>query len=226
MPMNIAIDGPVGAGKSSVAREVARRLNILHLDTGAMYRAMGVAALRRGILPTDEQAVSRLCETVQITVKYHDGKQQTLVDGVDVSGIIRTPEAGMAASAVSRFAQVRRHMVALQRVLAGETDMVVDGRDIGTNVLKGAGVKIFLTASPEERARRRHLELLAAGGKDTYEQVLKDLRQRDLQDSSRPIDPLRPAEDAVILDSTDLVPEQVTGRILEIVEERYGTAAR
>lgn len=223
MPLNIAIDGPVGAGKSSIAREVARRLNILHLDTGAMYRAMGCAALARGVSPEDEQEVSLLCDTVHIAVRYLDGKQQTLVDGRDVSGLIRTPEAGMAASAVSRFAKVRSRMVALQRALAAETDMVVDGRDIGTNVLKDAGVKIFLTASPEERAHRRHLELLEAGGKDTYEQVLKDLIARDRQDTSRPIDPLQPAQDAVVLDSTELTQGEVTERILRIVEERYGS---
>ena len=226
MPLNIAIDGPVGAGKSSIAQEVALRLGILHLDTGAMYRAVGYAALVRNISLEDENALEALCSEVSISVRYLNGKQQTLVDGEDVSGRIRTPEVGMAASAVSRFPAVRRHMVALQRELAKETPMVVDGRDIGTNVLPNAGVKIFLTAKPEERARRRHLEFMRAGGKDTYEQVLADLIQRDKQDESRPLDPLRPAEDAVILDSTDLDMEKVAERILIIVEERYGQAAR
>ena len=224
MPMNIAIDGPVGAGKSSIAREVARRLNILHLDTGAMYRAVGYAALKQHISPEDEKALEGLCGRVSIEVRYRDGKQQTLVDGLDVSHLIRTPEVGMAASTVSRFQAVRRHMVALQRRLARETAMVVDGRDIGTNVLPHAGVKIFLTAAPEERARRRHLELMEAGGKDTFEQVLSDLIKRDLQDTTRPIDPLRPAEDAVMLDSTHLDMEKVVERILGIVEARYGNA--
>ena len=222
MPLNIAIDGPVGAGKSSIAREVARRLNILHLDTGAMYRAVGYAALERNISPEDEKALEDLCGRVSVQVRYRDGKQQTLVDGSDVSHLIRTPEVGMAASTVSRFQAVRRYMVALQRLLAKDTPMVVDGRDIGTNVLPHAGVKIFLTASPEERARRRHLELMASGGKDTYEQVLNDLLKRDLQDTTRPIDPLRPAEDAITLDSTHLDMEQVVERILGIVEARNG----
>jgi len=222
MPLNIAIDGPVGAGKSSIAREVARRLNVLHLDTGAMYRAVGYSALLRNISPEDEKALDELCGQIDITVNYVDGRQQTLVNGLDVSGLIRTPAVGMAASAVSRFQAVRKHMVSLQRLLAKETSMVVDGRDIGTNVLPDAGVKIFLTATPEERARRRHLELVESGAKDTYEDVLRDLHKRDLQDSTRPIDPLRPAEDALMLDSTGLDMDQVVERILGIVEARYG----
>jgi cytidylate kinase len=220
--MNIAIDGPVGAGKSSIAREVARRLNILHLDTGAMYRAVGYSALVRKISPEDENALNDLCRSVSIGVRYFDGRQQTLVDGLDVSHLIRTPDVGMAASAVSRFKAVRSHMVALQRTLARETSMVVDGRDIGTNVLPDALVKIFLTAAPEERARRRFLELQEAGGKDSYETVLNDLLKRDLQDTTRPLDPLRPAEDAVTLDSTHLNMDQVVKKILDIVEARYG----
>ncbi len=224
MPLNIAIDGPVGAGKSSIAQEVARRLNILHLDTGAMYRTVGYAALSKNISPEDEKALEDLCGQVSIEVRHLDGRQQTLLDGMDVSRLIRTPEVGMAASAVSRFQAVRRHMVALQRALARKTSMVVDGRDIGTNVLPDAGVKIFLTAAAEERAHRRHLELMAAGGKDTYEEVLKDLRKRDLQDTTRLLDPLRPAEDAVMLDSTHLDMDQVVEKILSIVEARYGKA--
>jgi cytidylate kinase len=224
MPLNIAIDGPVGAGKSSIAREVARRLNILHLDTGAMYRAVGYAALSRKISPEDENALNVLCARVSIEVRYLDGRQQTLVDGLDVSHLIRAPEVGMAASTVSRFKAVRCHMVALQRALARETSMVVDGRDIGTNVLPDANIKIFLTAAPEERARRRHLELREAGGKDTYESVLSDLIKRDMQDTTRPIDPLRPAEDAMMLDSTHLNMDQVVEKILGIVEARYGKA--
>ena len=225
MPLNIAIDGPVGAGKSSIAREVARRLNILHLDTGAMYRAVGYTALMRNLSPEDEKALEDLCGQLTIEVLYRIGRQQTLVDGSDVSHLIRTPEVGMAASTVSRWGAVRRHMVGLQRALAKDTSMVVDGRDIGTNVLPDAGVKIFLTATPEERARRRYLELQAAGVKDTYEEVLKDLHRRDLQDTTRPIDPLRPAEDAVLLDSTHLDMDQVVDRILAIVEARYGQTA-
>ncbi len=224
MSLNIAIDGPVGAGKSSIAREVARRLNILHLDTGAMYRALGYAALAQKISPEDENALDGLCARVSIVVRFLDGRQQTLVDGMDVSHLIRTPAVGMAASTVSRFKAVRSHMVALQRALARETSMVVDGRDIGTNVLPDANVKIFLTAAPEERARRRYLELKEAGGKDTFEAVLSDLLKRDLQDSTRPIDPLRPAEDAVMLDSTHLNMDQVVKEILGIVEARYGKA--
>jgi len=223
MPLNIAIDGPVGAGKSTIAHEVARRLGILHLDTGAMYRAVGYAALNRGISVEDEGALGRLLEQVDISVAYLDGAQQTLVDGADVSGLIRSPEVGMAASAVSRWPQVRRQMVALQRRLAEQSPMVLDGRDIGTNVLPCANIKIFLTAAPEERARRRHEELVSKGIESSYQQVLSDLIQRDSQDSTRPVDPLRPAEDAVMLDSTFLTAEQVVDRILQIVEERHAS---
>jgi CMP/dCMP kinase len=222
MPLNIAIDGPVGAGKSSIAHEVAKRLNILHLDTGAMYRAVGYSALSRHIAPKDECALEKMLGEITIEVRYGDGKQQTLVDGTDVSPVIRTPEVGMAASTVSSFGAVRRQMVAMQRNIAKKIDMVVDGRDIGTNVLPEAMVKIFLTASPEERARRRYLELKDAGGTEEYETVLQDLRRRDLQDTTRLIDPLRPAMDAVILDSTDLDKDQVVQQILGIVEARYG----
>lgn len=224
MPLTIAIDGPVGAGKSTIAREVASRLGILHLDTGAMYRAVGFAALKRHISPEDEETLDLMCREIHITVRYRSGTQETLVDGEDVSGFIRTPEVGMAASNVSKWGKVRHHMVALQRKLAAEQPMVVDGRDIGTNVLTNAPVKIFLTATPEERARRRHEELMEKGAADTYQEVLEALIKRDHQDSTRSVDPLRPADDAVILDTTGLNKDQVVERILKIVEERYGKA--
>ena len=159
MPLNLAIDGPVGAGKSSIADEVARRLGILHLDTGAMYRAVGCTALRRGVDLNDEQAVTDLCRALRITVGDGHGGQRPYVDGEDVTGVLRTPEVSMAASTVAKYAGVRQAMVALQRQLASETPMLLDGRDIGTRVLPEATVKIFLTATPEERARRRYLEL-------------------------------------------------------------------
>jgi cytidylate kinase len=222
MPLNIAIDGPVGAGKSSIAHEVARRLGILHLDTGAMYRAVGYAALSRHIAPEDENALEKMLGEITIEVRYGDGKQQTLINGTDVSPLIRTPEVGMAASTVSRFGAVRSRMVEMQRDIAKKIDMVVDGRDIGTNVLPDAMIKVYLTASPQERARRRYMELKESGGTDDYEAVLQDLQRRDLQDTTRLINPLRPAEDAVILDSTDLDKEQVVQRILGVVEALYG----
>jgi len=220
MRLNIAIDGPVGAGKSSIADEAARRLGILHLDTGAMYRALGLTALRKGVSTEDEAAVTNLCRHLNIAVSHEKDGQHTFVDGEDVTGLIRTPKVSMAASSVSRYTDVRKEMVRLQQKLAAETDMLVDGRDICTTVLPNATAKIFLTASPEERARRRWLEMQAKGQTETYEQVLEELKKRDEQDMNRPVEPLRQAEDAVLLDSTHLSFEQVVDRVLEIVEEK------
>ncbi len=220
MSLNIAIDGPVGAGKSSVADAVAKRLNILHLDTGAMYRALGLTALKRGIDPGKEKAVVALCGEVRITVRHADGGQRTLVDGEDVTDLIRTPEVSMAASTVSRYAPVRKKMVALQQELARLTDMVLDGRDICTTVLPDATAKIFLTASPEERARRRWKEMDEKGQRVSYEEVLSDLKKRDEQDMNRPVEPLRRAEDAELVDTTDLSFDESVDAILEIVEAK------
>lgn len=220
MPLNVAMDGPVGAGKSTIADEVARRLGILHLDTGAMYRALGLAAIRRGIDMQDEGAVTDMCRRVDITVRYEQGGQRTLMDGEDVTAHLRTQEVSMAASAVSRYRGVRQAMVALQQKLAATTDMLVDGRDIGTVVLPRATIKIYLTASAEERAHRRWAQLQEKGASDTFEQVLEELRQRDWQDMHRDVDPLRQAEDAVLVDSTGLQFEQTVEKILTLVEEK------
>lgn len=220
MPLNVAMDGPVGAGKSTIADEVARRLGILHLDTGAMYRALGLAAIRQGVDMQDEDAVTALCRQADITVRYEDGGQRTLVDGEDVTAHLRTQEVSMAASAVSRYRGVRQAMVALQQKLAATTDMLVDGRDIGTVVLPQATIKIYLTASAEERARRRWVQLQEKGAADTFERVLEELKQRDWQDMHREVDPLRQAEDAVLVDSTGLQFEQTVEKILALVEEK------
>ena len=198
MVLNIAMDGPVGAGKSSIADAVAKRLGILHLDTGAMYRAIGLTALEKGVPVQDEQAVTALCQALSMTVGHAADGQHTLVDGRDVTGFIRTPEVSMAASTVAKYAGVRAAMVALQRRLAQETPMLVDGRDIGTRVLMNAPVKIFLTASAEERARRRYQEMRNKGMEANFDDVLRDLRARDEQDTHRAVDPLRAAEDAVL----------------------------
>ena len=222
MPMNIAIDGPVGAGKSSIADAVAQRLGILHLDTGAMYRAVALHALRNGVDPQDEEAMSAVCEDAHVQVRYEGGVQRTLLGGEDVSELIRTGEVSAASSAVSRWPAVRRRMVQAQREIARTADMLIDGRDIGTNVLTDAPVKIFLTASPEERARRRHLQQQAKGENTPYEQVLRELNARDEQDMNRKADPLRQAPDAVLVDSTEMTPEQVVDRIVAIVEGVYG----
>ena len=202
MVLTIAVDGPVGAGKSSVADEVARRLGILHMDTGAMYRAFAYQALKEGVDSRDAQALEALAGREMPEVRFENGAQRTLIAGQDVTDLIRTPEISMAASVISMVPAVRRAMVARQRELAGHQSMLLDGRDIGTRVLPDATLKIFLTASPEVRARRRFEELRAKGDPSTYEEVLRDVIQRDHQDTTRETDPLRPAQDAQILDSS------------------------
>ena len=214
MPMNIAIDGPVGAGKSSIADQVAQRLHILHLDTGAMYRTVALYMLRNGIDPQDEQTVSAHCGEADVRVAYRDGAQRTMLGGEDVSDLIRTGEVSAAASAISKWPAVRRRMVAAQREIAATADMLIDGRDIGTRVLTDAPVKIFLTATPEERARRRYRQQIEKGDMTPYE-----------QDMNRETDPLRQAEDAVLVDSTNMTPEQVVDAIIAVVEDVYGKRA-
>ena len=225
MPMNIAIDGPVGAGKSSIADAVAQKLHILHLDTGAMYRTVALYMLRNGIDPQDEGTVSAHCGEADVRVRYENGEQRTYLGDEDVTGLIRTGEVSAAASAISKWAAVRRRMVAAQREIAAQADMLIDGRDIGTNVLTDAPVKIFLTATPEERALRRYRQQVEKGDMTPYEQVLSELNARDAQDMNRKTDPLRQAEDAVLVDSTEMTPEQVVDTIVEIVERVYGKRA-
>ena len=222
MPMNIAIDGPVGAGKSSIADQVAERLNILHLDTGAMYRTFALFALRSGVDMTSEEALSGLVETVQVNVRYENGAQSTLLFDEDVTDLIRSGEVSAAASAVSKWPAVRKRMVRAQQELAAQADMLIDGRDIGTVVLKDSPCKIFLTASAEERARRRYEQNVQKGDMTPYEQVLSELNARDLQDMTRKTDPLRQAEDAVLVDSTEMSIGEVVDAIVKIVEDIYG----
>lgn len=222
MPMNIAIDGPVGAGKSSIADQVAARLGILHLDTGAMYRALGLYALRKGVNLADEAAICASCEEAEVTVRYEDGAQRTLLFGEDVSGLIRTGEVSAAASAVSKWPAVREKMVRMQQEIARTADMLIDGRDICTVVLKDSPCKIYLTASAEERARRRYQQNLEKGDTTPYEQVLAELNARDAQDMNRATSPLRRTEDAVLVDSTDMTIGQAVDAILAIVEDVYG----
>lgn len=224
MPLTIAIDGPVGAGKSTISDEVARRLGILHLDTGAMYRAVGLAVLRAGIDPQDEEAVCRLCteDQARVDVRYEKGVQKTLLNGLDVSASIRTPEIGAAASTISRYLPVRRMLVQRQQEMARERPMLLDGRDIGTVVLPDATVKIFLTASAEVRAQRRIAQLREKGDSVSFEQVLSKVNARDLQDTTRALDPLRQAEDALLVDSSHLNFEETVAAILSLVEARHG----
>jgi len=222
MIYTIAMDGPVGAGKSSVADGVAQKLGILHLDTGAMYRAFAWYALQQGISVQDEQALTALTEKMMPEVRYENGEQHTYINGQDVNGLIRTPEISMAASSVSKYAGVRKAMVAAQQQLAKKQSVLMDGRDIGTVVLKDATIKIYLTASAEVRAKRRFDELQRKGDPSTYEEVLADVIRRDEQDMNREVDPLRPAEDAQILDSSELTQEQVVDEIVRRVNMRLG----
>ena len=223
MRLNIAIDGPVSAGKSSISDAVAKRLGILHLDTGAMYRALGLAVQRAGIDTQDEEKVVDLCRKLKVSVSHEADGQHTFVEGEDVTGMIRTPEVSMAASTVSRYAEVRKEMVRIQQQLAAETDMLVDGRDICTTVLPNATAKIFLTAAQEERARRRYLELKEKGMEEPYEKVLEELKARDEQDMNRPVEPLRQAPDAELVDSTSPTFDETVEAIVRIAEaKRHG----
>jgi len=210
----------VGAGKSTVAKAVARVLGFPYLDTGAMYRALGLKLLRERMDPMDEQAASRAAETAVIGVCFAEGSQRTHLDGEDVTDWIRAPEVGNAASTAAKWPAVRAFMVRSQREIAAAGDMVLDGRDIGTVVLPGATLKVFLTARAEVRAKRRHDELIANGNEIEYGSVLADLLARDAQDTGRAADPLRQAEGAVLVDTTDMGFGEVVERIVELFKGR------
>lgn len=212
---SVAIDGPAGSGKSTVAKEVALRLGAVYLDTGAMYRTMGYYMKQRGV--TGAEAIAKASAEPEVEVRFEGREQRMILNGEDVTGRIRTPEASMMASKVSMVPAVRERMVALQRRIAQGHSVVMDGRDIGTFVLPDATVKIFLTASCEVRARRRYEELAKKGTDMTYEQVLDEIVQRDYNDAHRAASPMRQAEDAVRLDTSDMTPEQVVQAIVERV---------
>ena len=221
--LNIAIDGPAGAGKSTVARRVAERLHIRYVDTGAMYRAMALYAMRCGVPVGDEAAVERVLRDADIRVRYTEDGQRVLLSGEDVTDGLRTPELSMAASDVSAHRAVRVKLTELQREVARENDVVMDGRDIGTNVLPDTPYKFYLTASVEERAGRRLLELAARGAAaGTLADVAREIEQRDYNDSHRAYMPLRQAEDALYIDSTGMTVEEVTETILRRVREVGG----
>lgn len=200
----VALDGPAGAGKSSIAKELAKRFSLIHVDTGALYRAVGLYMLRQGLDPADgAQVIPRLPE-VQITLKFSPEGQRIFLGEEDVSEAIRTPEASRASSAVSVIPEVRAFLLEQQRKLARENPVIMDGRDIGTVVLPDASIKIFLTAAPEARAMRRYKELMAKGIDTDYDTVLAEVKERDYRDSHRETAPLRQAEDAVLADTTEL----------------------
>ena len=216
--INIAIDGPSGAGKSSAARLAAAKLGYVYVDTGAMYRSIGVAALRRNIDTLDKDRVLAMLPELDISLAFIDGEQHVILNGEDVSKEIRLPEASMAASNVSAMAEVRAYLLDLQHKLAAENNCLMDGRDIGTVILPNAQLKIFLTASAEIRAKRRYDELIARGTPVDYDALLQEIIQRDYNDSHREVAPLKPAADAVLLDSSDLTLEQVVDRIVELAQ--------
>ena len=217
----IAIDGPAGAGKSTMAKRIAKELNFVYVDTGAIYRTVGYYIWLCGIGGRDCDGVARLIDEVNVKIEYPgDGLQHMILNGKDITEEIRTPEISSYASQVSAHKCVRDYLLETQRELARTHNVVMDGRDIGTVVLPDAQVKIFLTASPEVRAKRRHLELTEKGCKDSYEKVLADMKQRDLQDSTRPIAPLKQAKDAVLLDTSDMNLEEAVAAMKAIIERK------
>lgn len=219
----VAVDGPAGAGKSTLAREIAKQLGMLYVDTGALYRAIGLYVLRSGVDPKDRTAVSSLLDNISVTMTHEQGNQFVWLCGEDVSSLIRTQEVSMAASQVSAHPEVRAFLFDLQRDLALSTPAVMDGRDIGTVVLPEAAVKIFLTASAEERARRRVEQLEKAGQPADFDRVLAEVKQRDEQDTNRPVAPLKQAEDAVLVDTTGETPEESLSRMIGIIREKIGS---
>lgn len=217
----IAIDGPAGAGKSSLSKEVAKELSFIYVDTGALYRTIGLAASRKGLKKEDKAEIISMLNDIDVKLSFNDeGTQIVLLNGEDVSSYIRTPEASMFASAVSAIPEVRAFLLDLQRNMAKSDNVIMDGRDIGTVVLPDAKIKIFLTASPEKRAMRRHKENIEKGIDSTYEEVLKDVNQRDYQDSHREIAPLKPAEDSVLVDTSDYDFEGSKELLLKVIKER------
>lgn len=216
--ISIAIDGPSAAGKSTIAKQLAAELGFVYVDTGALYRVIGLAALQSGVATTDHEGVAALLQGLCVDLRYIDGVQRVFLGERDVSEEIRLPEMSMAASNVSAYPEVRAFLLGLQRKLAQEHSVVMDGRDIGTVVLPDAKVKIFLTASSEERARRRYQEFAQKGISVDFDKLLEEIKQRDYNDSHRSEAPLRQAEDAVLVDSTAMSLQGVVDRIKEIME--------
>ena len=222
---DVAIDGPSGAGKSSLARRCAAELGFLYVDTGAIYRTVGLAALRRGVDRKNEKAVAGILPELDIRMGYADGEQRMFLNGEDVSREIRLPEISMCASDVSAHAAVRDFLMEMQRKLARENCVIMDGRDIGTVVLPDAKLKIYLTASPEARAERRMKELQAKGLEQPFEEVLADIIRRDEQDMNREVAPLRRAEDAVLVDTTDIGFDESFELLCGIIRQRLEAEA-
>lgn len=219
MSMNIAIDGPAGAGKSTIAKRLTKKLGFIYVDTGAMYRAMAYYFLQHNIDAKDENAIAAACPDVDVTITYENGEQQVLLNGENVNGVIRNEEVGNMASSTSVYPVVRKKLVELQRQLAKSADVIMDGRDIGTCVLPDAQVKIYLTASSATRAKRRYDELTEKGVSCDLAEIEKDIIDRDYRDMHRETSPLRQAEDAVLVDSSEMNIDEVVDAIYQVYSE-------
>ncbi|MCI8567026.1 MAG: (d)CMP kinase [Lachnospiraceae bacterium] len=220
MAKNIAIDGPAGAGKSTIAKRIAKELGMIYVDTGAMYRAMGLFFHRQGIDPQDEAAIGREAENAQVTIRYENGQQQVYLNGENVTARLRTEEAGQMASRVSVYPAVRRKLVWLQQQMAASQDVVMDGRDIGTVVLPKADLKVYLTADSRVRAMRRVGELREKGQECDLQEIERDIIERDYQDMHREESPLRQAEDAVLVDTSQMDIDQAVQAVVRLFQER------
>lgn len=220
MPIAVALDGPAGAGKSSIAKKAAKALDYIYIDTGALYRTIGLAAARRKVEPIPSNEVEKLLSEIKVDLTFNEqGEQIVLLDNEDVSGLIRTPEASMMASKISAIPAVRAYLLDLQRSMAKSQNVIMDGRDIGTVVLPDAQVKIFLTASPEVRAERRYKELVEKGMNVNYDDILNDVIERDYNDTHRETAPLKPADGCIIVDTTDIDFEQSVEKIISVIKE-------
>lgn len=219
MSYNVAIDGPAGAGKSTIAKAVAKKMNLIYVDTGAMYRAMALHMLRMGVDLQDTESIIEKCKKADITIRYEDGVQVVLLNGENVNAFLRTEEVGNGASAISPIPEVRRKLVDLQRKLAAESDCIMDGRDIGTCVLPNAQTKIYLTASSEVRAKRRYDELKAKGETCDLRKIRADIEERDYRDMHREVSPLKQAEDAILVDTSDMTVDEVIEKIISLCKK-------
>ena len=213
MGYNVAVDGPAGAGKSTIAKLVAKEKGYIYVDTGAMYRGLAIHFLKKGISAEDKEAVAKACKDADVSIAYEDGVQQVYLNGENITDMLRTEEVGNMASKTSDIPAVREKLLELQRTLAAEKDVIMDGRDIGTNILPNADVKIYLTASVETRAKRRYDELTEKGENCDFEEIARDIQERDARDMNREIAPLKKADDAVLVDSSDMTIEEVVNTI-------------
>lgn len=213
MGYNVAVDGPAGAGKSTIAKLVAKEKGYIYVDTGAMYRGLAIHFLKKGISPEDKEAVAKACIDADVSIVYENGVQQVYLNGENITGMLRTEEVGNMASKTSAIPAVREKLLELQKTLAREKDVIMDGRDIGTNILPNADVKIYLTASVETRAKRRYDELASKGKSCDFDEIARDIKERDERDMTREIAPLKKAEDAILVDSSDMTIDEVVSKI-------------